>query len=222
MRATLINGALVTLAAVSETAAPLGRRERKKQQTHDMLRATALKLFAEKGFRETRVSDITEAADVSEATFFRYFSSKEDVVLGGLMGPIDGVIRALGERPVEEKPLAACLAVMGTPESFSLVPGADEIEAIQLLAQSRSLTGQFLWHIAHVSGRLASDFARRLDQPESSLEPQLLASAVIGALAAVLQAWVANPATANAFEMAKEAFVSLARGLEPETAAQFS
>jgi TetR/AcrR family transcriptional regulator, regulator of mycofactocin system len=195
----------------------MGRRERKKQQTHAALQEAALELFAKKGFRETRVSDITEAADVSEATFFRYFSSKEDVVLVGLMNPMDAVLDALAARPDDEKPLAACLAVMETPDALGLVPGKTEIAAIQLLAQSRTLTGQFFWRMTQVSGRLVKEFARRLDTSEGDLEPQLLASSVIGALSAVLQAWLANPTTTNPFQMTREAFLSLARGLEPGT-----
>lgn len=57
-----------------------GRRERKRRQTRERIEATALTLFLERGFDNTTIEDITEAADVSKRSFFDYFPSKEDVV----------------------------------------------------------------------------------------------------------------------------------------------
>ncbi|MGA2719724.1 MAG: helix-turn-helix domain-containing protein [Candidatus Acidiferrales bacterium] len=53
--------------------APAGRRERRRTETRDRLFHSALKLFAERGYQETTVEAITEAADVGKGTFFNYF-----------------------------------------------------------------------------------------------------------------------------------------------------
>jgi AcrR family transcriptional regulator len=58
-----------------------GRRERKRNETHHKLLECALRLFGERGFANTKVEDITEAADVGKGTFFNYFPSKEHVLL---------------------------------------------------------------------------------------------------------------------------------------------
>ncbi|AOE86166.1 transcriptional regulator [Pseudomonas sp. TCU-HL1] len=63
----------------------------------------AYNLFEEKGFEETRVEDITDRVDVSSRTFFRYFSSKEDVVLDYQEVEHDEVIVALKARPQGER-----------------------------------------------------------------------------------------------------------------------
>jgi AcrR family transcriptional regulator len=199
---------------VIEGAAPVGRRERKKQETRTALHRSALQLFAEKGYRETRVSDIAEAADVSEATFFRYFSCKEEVALVALMTRIDSVLTALAARPVEERPLAACLAIMGSPGAIGLAPGPDDEVTITLLAGNPALTGYFFWQITQVTARLAAEFARRLGTEATALEPQLLASTVVAALDAVLHVWLADPRQ-SPFELTGRAFRSLAVGLEP-------
>ncbi|HYL63321.1 MAG TPA: TetR/AcrR family transcriptional regulator [Candidatus Methylomirabilis sp.] len=58
-----------------------GRRERRTVETRERLFRSALDLFARKGFAETTVEDITEAADVGKGTFFNYFPSKDHILL---------------------------------------------------------------------------------------------------------------------------------------------
>ncbi|MHB8501268.1 MAG: TetR/AcrR family transcriptional regulator [Candidatus Acidiferrales bacterium] len=58
-----------------------GRRERRSAETRESLFRAALDLFARKGFNETTVGDITEAADVGKGTFFNYFPSKDHILL---------------------------------------------------------------------------------------------------------------------------------------------
>jgi AcrR family transcriptional regulator len=58
-----------------------GRRERKRNETQQKLLGCALRLFGERGFANTKVEDITEAADVGKGTFFNYFPSKEHVLM---------------------------------------------------------------------------------------------------------------------------------------------
>ena len=60
--------------------AGMGRRERHRAETRERLFEAALKLFAECGYLETTVEDITEAADVGKGTFFNYFPTKEHVL----------------------------------------------------------------------------------------------------------------------------------------------
>ncbi|CAM5456126.1 TetR/AcrR family transcriptional regulator [Streptomyces xanthochromogenes] len=63
-------------------AAPVatGRRERNKQRMRARIFSAALSLFAEKGFEQTKVDDITERADVARGTFFNHFQHKEELV----------------------------------------------------------------------------------------------------------------------------------------------
>lgn len=87
-----------------ENAASLSdRRKRRSNETRERLFRAALQLFAEKGFAETTVEDITEAADVGKGTFFNYFPSKDHILLAfGEMqlGKLEAMIasaRATGE-----------------------------------------------------------------------------------------------------------------------------
>jgi AcrR family transcriptional regulator len=74
----------------------MGRRERKAAETRVKLSRCAMQLFAERGFQNVTVEDITEAADVGKGTFFNYFEGKDHVV--GVMAEIQlGKVRAAME-----------------------------------------------------------------------------------------------------------------------------
>ena len=83
------------------------RRGRKKRQTREALIDAALDLFETKGYEHTAVHEITDAIDVSERTFFRYFAGKEDLALAFIKKEMDEFVTALRARPTDEEPLAA-------------------------------------------------------------------------------------------------------------------
>jgi AcrR family transcriptional regulator len=66
-----------------------------------------MELFAAKGYDHTAVREITDAVDVSERTFFRYFASKEDLVLSFIRDQTHAFAVALAARPPEEEPFTA-------------------------------------------------------------------------------------------------------------------
>src|SRR5580693_774446 len=82
-----------------------GRRQRKKQLTRDALIQAAIELFVAKGYEHTAVREITDAVDVSERTFFRYFASKEDLVLSFTRDGSAALMRELAARPAAEPPM---------------------------------------------------------------------------------------------------------------------
>lgn len=86
---------------------PGNRRERHRIEIRERLYRAALNLFAERGFMETTVENITEAADVGKGTFFNYFPTKEHVLAAYGAERVARVERALEEardakRPVQE------------------------------------------------------------------------------------------------------------------------
>lgn len=84
-----------------------GLRERKKRQTRRQIADTALALFVRHGFERVTVAEIARVAEVSEATVFNYFRTKEDLVYDGLPAYEQALVAALRERPRGQPLLAA-------------------------------------------------------------------------------------------------------------------
>jgi AcrR family transcriptional regulator len=82
-------------------------RDRKKQRTREALIRAALELFTTRGYDGTTVDDITEAVEVSQRTFFRYFTTKEEAALAVVEMAVVHFIEAVRERPPHEAPLEA-------------------------------------------------------------------------------------------------------------------
>ncbi|MFD7033952.1 TetR/AcrR family transcriptional regulator [Streptomyces sp. NPDC059917] len=94
---------------MDNTSAPqtTGLREAKKQRTRQQLAATALELFLERGFDAVSVADVAAAAEVSKPTLFRYYPSKEDLLLDRFADHQDEAARVVRERPAGQTPVEA-------------------------------------------------------------------------------------------------------------------
>ena len=72
-----------------------GLRERKKEQKRERLKQAAFDLFAERGFDDVTVDEVADRAEVSKSTLFRYFETKEDLLLVDARMHRDALLRAL-------------------------------------------------------------------------------------------------------------------------------
>lgn len=103
-----------------------GLRDLKKERTRDAIQREALRLIERQGYPATTCEQIAAAAGVSAATFFRYFATKEDVVLQDTYDPL--IAEAVRSRPGREAPLTAVRR--GLADAFARVSQAD-LEAIR-------------------------------------------------------------------------------------------
>lgn len=83
-------------------AQPLGRRERNKLRVKSRLYDSALQLFTEKGYEQTSVDEIAEAADVARGTFFNHFQRKEDLIAAWGESRREYLRRGLDATSIEE------------------------------------------------------------------------------------------------------------------------
>jgi AcrR family transcriptional regulator len=167
------------------TPPDLGRRQRKKQRTRDALIEAAMELFAAKGYDRTAVHEITDAVDVSERTFFRYFASKEDLVLSFARDGMTAFAQALAGRPPQEEPLTAArnayqISLRERHASTGGVPSY--LSVMRLIDATPALLAAHLRYIHDHDDEIIQVLARRegLD-PATDRRPRVLA-AVIGSL----------------------------------------
>src|SRR5260370_15409825 len=96
----------------------LGLRERKKLRTRQLIAETARRMFVERGFDAVPVAAVARAAEVSEATVFNYFSTKEDLVYQGMEAFQTELLAAVRDRPAGEPFVAAVARFVLAPPGF--------------------------------------------------------------------------------------------------------
>jgi AcrR family transcriptional regulator len=165
-------------------SAPAPRRERKKRQTRDALIHAGLELFDAKGYEHTAVREITDAVDVSERTFFRYFASKEDLALSFAKDGTDAMLKVLAERPADEEPMTALRNAFS--ESLKSLAEADDHDPYLLVTRLIDSTPSLLAaHLRYMHDRddeiIRVLAAREGIDPETDLRPRIVA-AVFGGL----------------------------------------
>jgi AcrR family transcriptional regulator len=161
-----------------------GLRERKKARTRAAIREHAFRLFRAQGYDATTVEQIADAAEVSPSTFFRYFPTKEDVVLQDDMDLL--WLDAIREQPPEVSPIAALRA--GVHTAFARMGEAEWAqlrETTELALAVPAVRGRMLEEMARTTQALAEAVAERTGRDPSDFAVRALAGAIVGiALAA--------------------------------------
>jgi AcrR family transcriptional regulator len=166
-----------------------GLRERKKVRTRSTIQHEALRLIREQGYDETTVSQIAEAAEVSESTFFRYFPTKEALFLEDDFDEV--LVEAYRSQPPGLNPIQAMRAAMRetfqdiTPEEI-----ADLRQRMELVMAVPELRDAVAGHLVVTLNETAGMIASRAGQPGNDLRVRVLAGAILGAvMAATFGAW---------------------------------
>jgi AcrR family transcriptional regulator len=167
---------------------PDGLRERKKAKTRAAIRDHALRLFRENGYQRTTVEKIAEAAEVSVSTFFRYFPTKEDVVLQDDMDT--RMIEALERQPAGLSPLRAVRAAVR--DTFASYTDADldvigETSALSMTVPEirARATDEFTRTIRVIAEALAKRAGRSADD----LAVRTAAGAIVGVMMGLALPW---------------------------------
>jgi AcrR family transcriptional regulator len=188
-----------------------GLRERKKAKTRATIQQEALRLFRERGYDNTTVEQIADAAEVSPSTFFRYFPTKEDVVLYDVLDP--AMIAAFRAQPLELSPLQAMRAAFRqVSEALSAEDMAHQQERAQLFLAVPELRAAWAGQLSDGVELVAELIGERLGRRPDDFAVRNFAGAVFGvALVAMLH--VADDPKANLFELVDPCFAHLEAGL---------
>jgi AcrR family transcriptional regulator len=159
--------------AVPSASASL--KERKQQVVRTALGTAAEKLFLSQGFEETTVEQIAQTAGVSRRTFFRYYESKEDVMVERSDGLGELLLAELAARPLDEPPLLAIRNAL-VPAVESGLADRDLVRyVIRLLRETSALRRAMMERRNRLEERIAALMARRLGASPTDSTPMLLA-----------------------------------------------
>jgi AcrR family transcriptional regulator len=164
-------------------------RERKKARTRAAIREHAFRLFREQGYDATTVEQIAEAAEVSPSTFFRYFPTKEDVVLQDDMDLL--WLEAVRAQPANLGPVAALREGMHAAfASMSAEQFAQVREGTKLALTVPAVRARSLDEFARTIGIIGAALAERSGRDPSDPAIRVFAGAVVGV---AMAAWFAAP-----------------------------
>jgi AcrR family transcriptional regulator len=208
-----------------------GLRERKKQQTRQRISAAALELFDERGFDRVPVAEIAQAAEVSEATLFNYFPTKEDLVYGGMEAYEQQLLEAVRHRPAGTSVLAAfrdhVLQLRGALASDDPALIAQVARAARIIAGSTALQTREQQIVDRATNALAEILAEETRARDRDIQYWFLANALMGINRAITRATHqraqqgrSGPSIARTvLGQARQAFDVLEQGLAATTAA---
>ncbi|MFB8138049.1 TetR family transcriptional regulator [Streptomyces parvus] len=189
--------------------------ERKRQLVSDELSGAALRLLARKGFDAVTIDEIVAAAGVSKRTFFRYFASKEDVVIQFLAGMGSAMRAELAGRPAAEPPSVALRHTIRISIDACAGHADQALRVVQLILGTPSLLARFLERQAQWRDELAAEVADRLElDPKADLYPQLAAGMALTAFGAVLQQWSDSDGAEDPAGLTDRAFAIIAPALD--------
>jgi AcrR family transcriptional regulator len=191
---------------------PTGLRERKKAKTRAAIRRHALRLFREQGYTATTVEQIADAAEVSPATFYRYFPTKEDVVLQDdldllAMDAFEAQPPGLGPIAAMRAALAGMLASL-TPEELERFRESTELTMAIPEVRARALD-----ELTRTIQAMAEALARRAGLPADDFAARNLAGAITGVILSATLPITPAPAPADMFASIDAALAHLEAGL---------
>jgi AcrR family transcriptional regulator len=161
----------------------LGLRERKKIRTRETLRREAFRLIEANGYAATTVEQIAEAAEVSPSTFFRYFPTKESVLLADDMDPL--IMDALAAQPPDLSPLKALRrAYQVTMDNMSEDQREFENARQRLMFSIPELKAAMYDEYNRTITSIAEAIGTRIGRDAEDFELQVFAGALAGAIMA--------------------------------------
>jgi AcrR family transcriptional regulator len=174
------------------THKPPGLRERKKAKTRAAVQEHALRLFRDQGYAETTVQEIAAAAEISPATFFRYFPTKEDTIVLDRLDPV--MIELFRSQPPDLSPTDALRAAIR--QSLDVLTDDEwelESERQRLVMNAPELRVRMLDQLYAGIDLLAELAAERTGRSADDFAVRAWAGAVVGVVMATYQLAVDTP-----------------------------
>ncbi|WP_409046992.1 TetR/AcrR family transcriptional regulator [Microbacterium sp. HA-8] len=168
------------------TDAAAGRSGRPRASSREVLAEAACELFLERGYEATSIADITRRAGVSRSSFFNYFTSKADVLWGGLDERIEAFVTCLATAHTADADADVRSALVAMAEGFA----PDSLALALLNARQMGLSDELAREASVRHARIARPVATRLRAAGADdLRAAVVAAAYGGAVLAAIEEW---------------------------------
>ncbi|MDI6104177.1 TetR family transcriptional regulator [Actinoplanes sp. NEAU-A12] len=189
--------------------------QRKRQLVAAEITEAALQLCAVKGFDTTTVDEIVEAAGISRRTFFRYFSSKEDVAIQLLASLGTDMRDELRARPAGEPPATALRHAVGIAIDHCVDEPLKSLRVVQLILRTPVLHARMLERQAQWREGLTIELAVRLGRdPATDMFPEMAARMALAAFEAAMLHWSVSDGAADPHVLTDRAFAMIGPALD--------
>jgi AcrR family transcriptional regulator len=166
--------------------------QRSRRAAYAEITTVAMQLFLDQGFEQTTIDQIASTAGISRRSFFRYFGTKEDIVLGDLAQQGELVRDALEHVPPEIGPWEALREALHAVDALSIEPGVT-LKIAKMMYETPSLRSRSIEKHLHWQSLLLPDIRRRLGltkDDEANPAPGAIVASAIACLDAAGEVWV--------------------------------
>ncbi|MEU2711141.1 TetR family transcriptional regulator [Streptomyces sp. NPDC007205] len=169
----------------------LSLRERKKIKTREAIRAATYSLIGEQGYDATTIDQIAERAEVSPSTVFRYFPTKEDIVLTDEYDPL--ILEEIRARPAGEPWFETMRYVLHRAVEFGMTNDlAVSRLRTHLMVQVPAVRSRMMESMSATGRMLCQAIGERTGRDPESLEVRVYAMSLIGGLMETSMYWAEN------------------------------
>ncbi|XRQ15664.1 TetR family transcriptional regulator [Actinomadura welshii] len=184
---------------MSEQPSPL--RERTRRAVQREIAEAAEALFVERGFEATTIDDIAALVGMSQRSVFRYFATKEEIVLGKFDLVVDDMLAALRARPTDEQVWTSLHRVFDVLASLAELPGREQmVEPIhRVIFETPALLAGYLQKLQRMQDAVVAELLERAEAAGTPYAPddptpRALTAAAFGCLVAAQHSWLASGA----------------------------
>lgn len=185
--------------------------DRQRAAARDEITRVALELFLSQGFDATTIDQIVTSAGISRRSFFRYFGTKEDIVLGDLVSRGAIIAEAVAARPADEGPWDALRAGLERSAETTMPDPEAGLALGRMLLDTPSLRARLLEKRLRWQEMLVPLIGERLIDGHGSahLRASAIVSSALACLDAASQAWVESDGATDLAELYDQAVAAV-------------
>jgi AcrR family transcriptional regulator len=184
-------------------------RERTRRAVQREIGEAALALFVERGFDKTTIDDVAAAVGMSQRSVFRYFRTKEEILVGKFDLVVDEILTTLRGRPLDEPVWASLRRVFDVLEDQDQAQSGGTASVLRVVLETPTLLAAYLQKLQQIQETVVVALRERATYADDDPTPRALTAAAFGCLVAGQHAWLASGARGSLGDAIDRAMATL-------------